>query len=298
MKMKNTKWLKVFVGSFIGLLAVASIVFMCLFNFKDIAPSELEILSEYGHITFTTSQESNGLGYTFKFKTDGAEYYIQSEQNMLEYNNEVINQGVSVGKKYKVSVAVNNITEGGRSFYSKEVEWNAVAYLDAPEISKKDDSIIWKKVDNAEYYEICYNNNGELLRVRTTDLSYPLQNLKGGISDIVVFAGTSNENYLTSISSNKLTNVVIVHEILPVYAISFTENNGRLLINIQEKFDSFTLYLDNISYEMTNFDYISPTTISCNIDYIYNGQKRIGVRPSSSDSYNKCTSKPLYIDVN
>jgi len=294
--MKDKKWIKILLAVLLGTITVVSIVLMCVFNLKDSSPDEVKIIVENGHVTFSTTQASKGYGYTFKFKDGGSEYYIKSDQNLLEYDESVISVGVEVGKTYMVSVAVNGELEGGNSFYSKEVEWKAVKYLDAPKVKIENETLTWDKVANAEYYEIFYSHKNSMLKVTTTGTSYALNKLTGGISEIFVFASSSNENYLTSVSSNKLKDVTIVHEILPIITMNFTKSTATLIITVQEMFDSFMLILGDKTYTVTEFE-VSGRRITCNIDYVYNGETKIGVRPLPSDIYNKYTGNVTYIDV-
>lgn len=294
--MKDRKWIKILLAVLLGTITVVSVVLMCVFNLKGSSPDEVKINVENGHVTFSTTQVTKGYGYTFKFKDGGSEYYIKSDQNLLEYNEDVINIGVEVGKTYMVSVAVNGELEGGKSFYSKEVEWKAVKYLDAPKVKIENEKLVWDKVANAEFYEICYSHKDGMLKVRTTETNYALEKLTGGISEIFVFAGSSNENYLTSVSSNKLKEVTIVHEILPIITMNFTKSTATLTITVQDLFNCFKLFLGDKTYTITQFE-VSGRRITCNIDYIYNGETKIGVSPLPNDSYNKYTGKVTFIDV-
>ena len=294
--MKDKKWIKILLAVLLGTITVVSIVLMCVLNLKDSSPDEVKISVENGHVTFSTTQASKGYGYTFKFKEGGTEYYIKSDQNLLEYDESVISVGVEVGKTYMVSVAVNGELEGGNSFYSKEVEWKAVKYLAAPQVKIENGILTWDKINDAEFYEICYSHKDEILKVRTTETTYALDKLTGGLSEIFVFAGSSNENYLTSISSNKLKDVTIVHEILPIITMNFTKSTATLTITVQDLFNCFKLYLGEKAYTITQFE-VSGRRITCNIDYVYNGETKIGVRPLPSDIYNKYTGKVTYIDV-
>ena len=297
MTMMGKKWIKILLAILLGGLAVASIVFVCILNFKDSSPEELNIKVENGHVIFSTNANSNGFGYTFKFRENNNEYYIKSDQNLLEYDQEVINAGVVVGKTYKVSVAVNREVDAGKSFYSKEVDWKATIYLDAPIISVDSNTLIWDNIDNAEYYDIYYNHNGEMLKIRTTENCYNLEKMQGGRSDIFVLAGSSNDNYLTSLTSNKLKDVDIIHEILPVSSFTFNKTNSILTIYLQEKVEALALYLDEQTYTIVDLVYVGDNCISCNIDYIYSGQKKIGLKPKAVNEYNRCSSNPVYIDV-
>lgn len=295
--MKDKKWIKILLAVLLGTITVASIVLMCVFNLKGSSPDEVKIKVENGHVTFSTTQASNGYGYTFRFKDGGTEYYIKSDQNLLEYDEKVVSVGVEVGKTYMVSVAVNGELEGGKTFYSKEVEWKAVQYLAAPQVKIENGTLVWNKIDNAEFYEICYSNKDKMLKVKTTETKYALDKLVGGLSEIFIFAGSSNENYLTSISSNKLKDVAIIHEILPILTVNFIKSSATLTITAQELFNSFKLYLGDKTYTITQFK-VEGKKITCNIDYIYNGETRIGVSPLPSDSYNKYSGNVTFIDVN
>ena len=93
-----------------------------------------------------------------------------------------------------------------------------------------------------------------------------------------------------------LKDVTIVHEILPIITMNFTKSTATLIITVQEMFDSFMLILGDKTYTVTEFE-VSGRRITCNIDYVYNGETKIGVRPLPSDIYNKYTGNVTYIDV-
>ena len=78
--------------------------------------------------------------------------------------------------------------------------------------------------------------------------------------------------------------------------ISFSKNTTVLSITVAEKIDAFTLYLDDEEYKVVDFDY-NGNVITCNIDYIFSNQTKIGVKPLAVDEYNKCSSDPIYITI-
>ena len=294
--MKTKTWVNYLIYILLGILFVICITFLCLFNFRDSSPEDLNIKVENGLVTITTTQETKGYGYTFKFRDEQNEILVKTDSPMLDYNEDVIAQGVEVGKKYSVSVAVNGEIDAGKSFYSKEVEWISQIFLKKPEVNISENIISWNQIENADAYDIYYTHEGEILKERTTETSLKLEELKGGKSDIYVIAVSSKAYYLQSMQSNKLEGIKIVHEIPPVRMVSFNKNNTLLSISLLEKIDAFSLYLDDKVYKVVDFEY-SNNVITCNIDYVFSNQTRVGVKPLAVDEYNKCTSEPVFITI-
>lgn len=294
--MKKKRWISYLLYILLGISFVICIALLCFFNFKDASPEDIKVKTENGIVAISTTREAKGFGYTFKFKGDKGEILIKSESPIIEYNKDIMDQGIEIGKKYLVSVAVNGETDAGISFYSKEVEWMAQMFLKGPEINLSENVLSWAGVENASGYEIYYTNGGDVLKVTTTETFFKLDTLKGGRSDIYVVAQSNYDYYLQSMPSNKLQSVKIVHEIPAVKMISFSKNTTVLSITVAEKIDAFTLYLDDEEYKVVDFDY-NGNVITCNIDYIFSNQTKIGVKPLAVDEYNKCSSDPIYITI-
>lgn len=275
---------------------------LCLINITPHKLNKVKITQENGIISVSAENDSKGYGYLFKFESKDEKIYFDSDAGLLVLDEEY--EKLTLGEKYNVSVSVKGEIESANSSFSNPVEWTAVKYLEAPKIKIQDSLLTWEDVAEATSYTIHYNPNGEIKTFVTSDTTISLDLLDGGKCNIFVKATSSNENFLSSESSNILDNVTIIHEMRPVRDVQFN-SSGQLIVYVYEKVDMLNLYLgqNEINYERFTLTGLTLTKIGdyykivCDIDLIYNNEEKIGITPAASNEYSKYTGSIIWVNV-
>lgn len=297
------KTLFLVIGIITGLLVVSGIVLLFLLNTSDGKLGKVEIIENNGAVTIKTEQQSKGYGFTFKFKNDNKEILVNSQLDFLQYNQSLIDLGVIPGEKYLVSVSVNGEISGGNSEFSDEVEWEAKIFLSAPQIYIEEDRLMWNQVENADFYKIHYMVNQQHTSYVVAENQCLLNLLQGGVTNIFVTAESSEKHYLSSISSNVLQNISIVHEMLPVYAVYFNSETKNVVVYSKEKVYMLKVFLEESQtaskgYTITNLNPIKEGDyyrVDFNLDFLYFGQSYLGVAPLPNNEYNSYNGSTFWI---
>lgn len=270
------------------------LAFLIVLNISP-ASSDMQIVEQNGKILFQVN-ETNEHGFTFRFRNNHKDIKVQSDLGLLEYNQKLEDLGVDLGEEFNVSVCKNGEVEGGNSQYSKEEKWLAKKFLAQPAVSIQNQTLVWDKIENADYYDVCYNLDGKEIKYTVSTNECRLDLLQGGIYNIYVTASSNSDFYLTR-ASDILKSVTVVHEILPFKAVYFSEGTKNLMVYSHEKLSAIEVCLGYSqtaykTYTIVDINCVESGDlylITCNLGFIYSDQTRVGALPKITDEYHKFT---------
>lgn len=292
-KEKSNKTLYIILAVIVGLLALGGAIAAFVLNYNQSAPDKVSIVDDGKAVYVQAEMNDNYRLYSFKFvNSQDGEILIESENNTLTIE-DLLENGIEIGKTYEVSVCYLAQNEGNNSQYSEPITWQVYTFLDAPIISYNADEelLSWQAVENAQYYLVYYNGLTDPIQTENTYLN--LQAIVGGEREFYVQALSGEEgeaSYKDSPFSNKL-NITVVHKFLDFTSVSFDEETKEITITGSEDLDSFYIYLSDtpyecIDFEKTYFDGVYTYKVNINILSSYNEGDTIGASPRTIDEYN------------
>lgn len=303
-KEKSNKTLYIILAVIVGLLALGGAIAAFVLNYNQSAPDKVSIIDDGKAVYVQAEMNDNYRLYSFKFvNSQDGEIIIESENNTLTIE-DLLENGIEIGKTYEVSVCYLAQNEGNNSQYSQPITWTVYTFLDAPIISydAEEEFLSWQAVENAQYYLVYYNGLTEPIQTENTYLD--LQTIVGGEREFYVQAISGEEvesdkkSYKDSPFSNKL-NISVVHKFLDFTSVSFNEATKEITITGSEDLDSFYIYLNDtpyecIDFEKTYFDGVYTYKVNINILSSYNEGDTIGASPRTIDEYNIFDGQIVY----
>lgn len=303
-KEKSNKTLYIILAVIVGLLALGGAIAAFVLNYNQSAPDKVSIIDDGKAVYVQAEMNDNYRLYSFKFvNSQDGEILIESENNTLTIE-DLLENGIEIGKTYEVSVCYLAQNEGNNSQYSEPITWQVYTFLDAPIISYNADEelLSWQAVENAQYYLVYYNGLTEPIQTENTYLN--LQTIVGGEREFYVQAISGEEvesdkkSYKDSPFSNKL-NISVVHKFLDFTSVSFDEETKEITITGSEDLDSFYIYLNDTPYECIDFektysDGVYTYKVNINILSSYNEGDTIGASPRTIDEYNIFDGQIVY----
>ena len=295
-KEKSNKTLYIILTAVVGLLILCGAIIAFVLNYNQSAPDKVSIVDDGKAVYVQAQMNDNYRLYSFKFTNEqDGEIIIESENNTLTID-DLLENGIEIGKTYEVSVCYLAQNEGNNSQYSEPITWQVYTFLDAPIISYNADEelLAWQAVENAQYYLVYYNGLTDPIQTENTYLD--LQTIVGGEREFYVQAISGEEvesdkkSYKDSPFSNKL-NITVVHKFLDFTSVSFDEATKEITITGSEDLDSFYIYLSDTPYECIDFektysDGVYTYKVNINILSSYNEGDAIGASPRTIDEYN------------
>lgn len=295
-KEKSNKTLYIILAVIVGLLALGGAIAAFVLNYNQSAPDKVSIIDDGKAVYVQAQMNDNYRLYSFKFtNAQDGEIIIESENNTLTID-DLLENGIEIGKTYEVSVCYLAQNEGNNSQYSQPITWTVYTFLDAPIISydAEEEFLSWQAVENAQYYLVYYN--GLTDPIQTENTYFDLQTIVGGEREFYVQAISGEEvesdkkSYKDSPFSNKL-NISVVHKFLDFTSVSFNEATKEITITGSEDLDSFYIYLNDTPYECIDFektysDGVYTYKVNINILSSYNEGDTIGASPRTIDEYN------------
>lgn len=295
-KEKSNKTLYIILAVIVGLLALGGAIAAFVLNYNQSAPDKVSIVDDGKAVYVQAQMNDNYRLYSFKFtNAQDGEIIIESENNTLTIE-DLLENGIEIGKTYEVSVCYLAQNEGNNSQYSQPITWTVYTFLDAPIISydAEEELLSWQAVENAQYYLVYYNGLTDPIQTENTYLD--LQTVVGGEREFYVQAISGEEvesdkkSYKDSPFSNKL-NISVVHKFLDFTSVSFNEATKEITITGSEDLDSFYIYLNDTPYECIDFektysDGVYTYKVNINILSSYSEGDSIGASPRTIDEYN------------
>lgn len=295
-KEKSNRTLYIILATVVGLLILCGAIIAFVLNYNQSAPDKVSIVDDGKAVYVQAEMNDNYRLYSFKFvNSQDGEILIESENNTLTIE-DLLENGIEIGKTYEVSVCYLAQNEGNNSQYSQPITWTVYTFLDAPIISydTEEELLSWQAVENAQYYLVYYNGLTDPIQTENTYLD--LQTIVGGEREFYVQAISGEEvesdkkSYKDSPFSNKL-NITVVHKFLDFTSVSFDEETKEITITGSEDLDSFYIYLSDTPYECIDFektysDGVYTYKVNINILSSYNEGDTIGASPRTIDEYN------------
>lgn len=295
-KEKSNRTLYIILATVVGLLILCGAIIAFVLNYNQSAPDKVSIVDDGKAVYVQAEMNDNYRLYSFKFvNSQDGEILIESENNTLTIE-DLLENGIEIGKTYEVSVCYLAQNEGNNSQYSQPITWTVYTFLDAPIISydAEEEFLSWQAVENAQYYLVYYNGLTDPIQTENTYLD--LQTIVGGEREFYVQAISGEEvesdkkSYKDSPFSNKL-NISVVHKFLDFTSVSFNEATKEITITGSEDLDSFYIYLNDTPYECIDFiktesDGIYTYLVDISILSSYNEGDTIGASPRTIDEYN------------
>lgn len=303
-KEKSSRTLYIILATVVGLLILCGAIIAFVLNYNQSAPDKVSIVDDGKAVYVQAEMNDNYRLYSFKFvNSQDGEILIESENNTLTIE-DLLENGIEIGKTYEVSVCYLAQNEGNNSQYSEPITWQVYTFLDAPIISYNADEelLSWQAVENAQYYLVYYNGLTDPIQTENTYLD--LQTIVGGEREFYVQAISGEEvesdkkSYKDSPFSNKL-NISVVHKFLDFTSVSFNEATKEITITGSEDLDSFYIYLNDTPYECIDFektysDGVYTYKVNINILSSYNEGDTIGASPRTIDEYNIFDGQIVY----
>ena len=295
-KEKSNRTLYIILATVVGLLILCGAIIAFVLNYNQSAPDKVSIVDDGKAVYVQAEMNDNYRLYSLKFvySQDG-EILIESENNTLTIE-DLLENGIEIGKTYEVSVCYLAQNEGNNSQYSQPITWTVYTFLDAPIISydAEEEFLSWQAVENAQYQLVYYNGLTDPIQTENTYLD--LQTIFGGERVFYVQAISGEEvesdkkSYKDSPFSNKL-NISVVHKFLDFTSVSFDEETKEITITGSEDLDSFYIYLNDTPYECIDFektysDGVYTYKVNINILSSYSEGDSIGASPRTIDEYN------------
>lgn len=283
--MSKQKLLVSIFGAIAALLLVVAGVAIFAINYNLASAPTVSILDDGKNIMAFTQMSTDYKGYRFRFQAGGKEFLIDSENNILNLNDQ---ESIIPGTTYDVSVCYLGEIEGSNSKYSEKVSWTAYTYLKSPYIShnSSEGKIQWTAVEHATNYVVYYGQNGQSIETEQPEIK--LQDLGGGKFDIFVVAQSSFEGYKKSKPSNTLKEIEVYHKLQGFNNVIFNKDQMTVTAKSAEKFDKFLVYIDEKLYEVVEFSckqvssadsLASEYEYTFNLSAIYKDGAKIGVAP-------------------
>lgn len=293
---KRSKTLYIFLAVILGLALIAGVAVAFMLNYNTYAPSAPVVLDDGQNIYISTTLNDNYKGYRFKFVDQSEkQIVIDSENNELSVQ-EMLENKITLGETYKISVCYLAENVGNNSEYSDSISWKCQKYLEMPLVSYDEvlKKISWPAVTGADYYKIYINGNHAFYE--TTGTSYDLSDLEGGDKTINVVGYSNDSNLLTSNKSNSLQ-VKLIIELDPFKSIDFDRNTNIITAVAPTQYQKIKIYLGDTDYQSILFDVTrsgNDYIYKIDITTIYQGENLIGICPCTIDQYNVYNGGVVY----
>ena len=302
---KAKKIVAIVIAIVVGLLTCGGIVTSFLLNYNTTAPNAISVFDDGEVVGLIADMNDNYKGYIFKFKKDYQdEILIENEENILTVST-MLENDIKVGGEYNVSVCYKAENSGNNSEFSEAVRWKVYDYLQAPVLSHNEENnkLEWQAVDNADYYEVCYNTKDGVKKLRIEDNYLDLQTVEGGQRSFVVISKSETENYKSKTCANPLS-ISVLHHLEEFISVTFNEETKDIQIVGKENLSKIMVYIGDTSYEQNEqFVYnANNKTYVCtfNLTAVYpilnedDEPPTIGASPISIDEYNVFDGEVTY----
>ena len=261
--------------------AVTGLVTVFVINFNKIVPPQLKSLSVNGELYLQATANDNFFGYRFKFVSNEDKNVIEknSTSALLKVSDV---EGLEVGK-YQVSVCYLGEVEGGNSDFSEPINWQYFKYLDTPTLKIEGSSIVWDKVDGADYYMV-YFSASSLDSIKVIQNKIDFSSLPMGKRNILVIACSDQENLKQSLKAGSLSEPVeITHTLLPFEKATLS---GTILeITASQEVKLVEIRIGDKSYFVQDFKKLETGTYQKDISSILGNAEKVEVRPASNNKY-------------
>lgn len=294
---KSTKLMKIVVSIIVAVLSLGGLATAFLINYNTFAPSTPIILDDGSAVYIQSSLNDNYVGYRFLFTdNNNKSLYIDNESNVLSMD-KMLENGVELGERYKISVCYLAEHEGNNSEFSSTVEWVCQAYLVAPTLTLEGQTLSWNEVEGAVNYRI-YVNNEKNAFYDTRDTTYDISEFAGGEKQIYVVAH-SNATYLKNSSMSNTIEFTHTYSIKSFNeeSIEFNKTTKTLTCQNEEELSSIDVYLEGTKYTAKDFGCVKVGSLfeyTIDLSSVYTFQTRIAVVPTDIDEYNKYLGEIVY----
>lgn len=267
-----------------AIFAVAGLVTVFVLNFSKVVPSKVTFIDNAGQIYCQAAANDNYNGYKFKFKYDEGQFEVISDSSLLRVDTLDQLKQIGLGKKYEVSVCYRGEVEGGNSDYSEPINWQYYKYLDTPSLKVDASSIVWDKIDGADYYMV-YFSASSLDSIKVTQNKIDFSALPMGKRNILVIACSDQEYLKQSLKAGTLGQPVeITHTLLPFVKATLT--GTTLEITARQEVNIVEVRIGDKSYFVQDFKKLETGYVyQKDISSILGNAQKVEVRPSSDNKY-------------
>lgn len=290
MNEKQKKTLNILLITILSLVAVCGLALAFLLNYNPYVPDKVEIMQNDDQTIFFVKANTSYLGYRFVFQDENDEIIINCNNNTLTLS-EGIENGINLGKTYKIKFCYLSKIEGNNSQYSDEIEWKAVTQLKAPSISylQDENSLVWENVTNADYYMVYYNNENGIVsnKVEKTDSNkFELKDIPLGKRQFHVVA-CSNKAYIKTSKASNIFEKTFIREMAGFSEVNFDSQSMVLTLKSIEDLSKIYVYINDKCYEC-DFDKVKIGDIyvyTKDISIIYEKDAQVGAKPENINEF-------------
>lgn len=302
MKVKEEKVIKIVISCFLSLVAVCGLAMAFVLNYNSLVPDKVEIMQNDDQVFLFVTPNTNYEGYRFILSDIEEKHIIDCENNILTLD-ECLEQGVELGKSYKVKFCYLGKSVGNNSQFSKEVTWNAVVQLKAPciEYSQANNLISWNNVDGADFYMVYYNN-GNGLETRKIDKNpngnqFSLSSVPVGDRSFYVVA-CSNIDYIKPSKASNIIERKVTREMQEFEEINFDRESKILTLKSVEDLTQILVYIGETKYkcEFNKVETGGAFIYTKDISFIYEEDAKIGVKPVDIDEFTFYSGEICYAE--
>lgn len=301
---KNKKLKLILVLVAVGIVLALTACLLTVFLLKPSGGGEVMVFS-YDHQVFVkTDVKEDQRTYRFKFETNGQVVEINSDSNVLEITQNLLDDEIHLGVAYDVSVCLVEPSGILAGEYGKAKAFTPSLRLKAPQVSLSSEdnkTLSWQAVNYADYYTVCYYDGSLLEKFVVSTTQFDVSLLMGGDREIFV---TSHSNR-TGIAESEKSNVIriaVSHELKSFLSGIVNGQTKQVSIAAEENVNGIVLIDEKHSqeYRIVNFTKTKSATgyiFSFNIGLVYTEDDQTFLVKPLEDLYNTFTGEAIALSV-
>lgn len=301
---KNKKLIITLISVAVGIVLALTACLLAVFLSVPSAGGEVEIKSFDHQIFVKTNVKEDERTYRFKFKNEFGSVEIDSDSNLLDITQKLLEDDLRLGSTYDVSVCLVEPSGILAGEYGKTATFTPSLMLKAPLVSLNEDdgkTLSWQPVEYADYYNVCYYNGSVLEKVAVVETEFDTTAIMGGNRQIFV---TSNSNRIGLNESEKsnVINVSVVHELKSFLSGTVDGQTKQVSIISNENVNGIVLIDEKNSSEYRIIDFIKTKTdtgyiFSFNIGLIFTEDDQTFLVKPIANSSNTFAGEPIRLTL-
>lgn len=301
---KNKKLIIILVSVAVGVVLALTACLLAVFLSKPSRGGEVEIKG-YDHQVFVKTDVKEGeRTYRFKFKNNSEVVEIDSDSNVLEITQKLLDDELHLGSTYDVSVCMVEPSGILAGDYGKVTTFTPTIKLKSPRVLLNEEdgkTISWAAVDYADYYNVCYYNGATLEKVTVSTTEFDTSTIMGGDRQIFV-TSHSNKNGLLDSEHSNVIGVTVSHSMQAFLRGTVENKTKQVSIVSAEKVGGIVLtdVKNGCDYRIVNFSTTKGAagyTISFNIGLIYTESDQTFLVKPMEDLYNSFAGEAIELRV-
>lgn len=290
---KNKKLIAILVSVGVVVALALTACLLAMFLLKPAQGGTVEILSFDHQIFVKTGVSEDERTYRFKFKSSSSTVEINSESNVLDITQKLLDDELHVGTMYEVSVCMVEPSGILAGDYGKATTFTPTLILAAPQISLNAEdgkTLSWQAVEYADYYTVCYYDGSTLEKLSVTGTEFDITTILGGERQIFV-TSHSNRNGLKESEKSNVVETTVIHKMNTFVSGTVSAKTKTVTIVAAEKISGIVLTdeSDNSKYTIIDFTSRKIATgyeITFNIGLIYTSEGQTFLAKPLEDDYN------------